>query len=141
MLPWRTGIPRAWRCRRLPAGRLEAVSGRAPVFVAIIATGVRTADRPSQHLQLASSYLTRRASMMRVIHRLWERVEAAETTAGELDLSTASGGFYGFMETGRSWYESAIRSQRVKDAVERNVRAGKRTGGGVQAVRIQDHPP
>ena len=34
------------------------------------------------------------------------------------------------MEIGRSWYESAIRSQRVKDAVERNVRAGKRTGGG-----------
>jgi hypothetical protein len=34
------------------------------------------------------------------------------------------------VETGRSWYESAIRSQRVKDAVERNARAGKRTGGG-----------
>jgi DNA invertase Pin-like site-specific DNA recombinase len=52
---------------------------------------------------------------------------------GELDLSTASGGYYGFMETGRSWYESAIRSQRVKDAVERNARAGKRTGGGSRA--------
>ena len=51
-------------------------------------------------------------------------------TGGELDVSTASGGFYGFMETGRAWYESAIRSQRVKDAVERNARAGKRTGGG-----------
>ena len=51
-------------------------------------------------------------------------------TGGELDLSTASGGFYGFMETGRAWYESAIRSQRVKDALERNARAGKRTGGG-----------
>ena len=42
---------------------------------------------------------------------------------------------HGLMETGRSWYESAIRSQRVKDAVERNARArnaraGKRTGGG-----------
>jgi site-specific DNA recombinase len=34
------------------------------------------------------------------------------------------------METGRSWYESVIRSQRVKDSVERNARAGKRTGGG-----------
>jgi site-specific DNA recombinase len=34
------------------------------------------------------------------------------------------------MDTGRSWYESAIRSQRVKDAVERNASAGKRTGGG-----------
>jgi hypothetical protein len=49
---------------------------------------------------------------------------------GELDLSTASGGFYGFLETGKAWYESAIRSQRAKDAVERNVRAGTRTGGG-----------
>ena len=54
----------------------------------------------------------------------------AHCVPGELDLTTASGGFYGFMETGRSWYESAIRSQRVKDAVERNARAGKRSGGG-----------
>jgi site-specific DNA recombinase len=57
-------------------------------------------------------------------------IKISTYTGGELDLSTASGGFYGFMETGRSWYESAIRSQRVKDAVERNARAGKRTGGG-----------
>jgi hypothetical protein len=55
---------------------------------------------------------------------------AQHYSGGGLDLSTASGGFYGFIETGRSWYESAIRSQRVKDAVERNARAGKRTGGG-----------
>ena len=58
------------------------------------------------------------------------KIKISLYTGGELDLSTASGGFYGFMETGRSWYESAIRSQRVKDAVERNARAGKRTGGG-----------
>jgi site-specific DNA recombinase len=58
------------------------------------------------------------------------KVKISLYTGGELDLSTASGGFYGFMETGRSWYESAIRSQRVKDAVEHNVRAGRRTGGG-----------
>jgi site-specific DNA recombinase len=58
------------------------------------------------------------------------KIKISLYTGGELDLSTASGGYYGFMETGRSWYESAIRSQRVKDAVERNARAGKRTGGG-----------
>jgi site-specific DNA recombinase len=58
------------------------------------------------------------------------KIKISTYTGGELDLSTASGGFYGFMETGRSWYESAIRSQRVKDAVERNAREGKRTGGG-----------
>src|SRR5215203_6162117 len=58
------------------------------------------------------------------------KIKISLYTGGGLDLSTASGGFYGFMETGRAWYESAIRSQRVKDAVERNARAGKRTGGG-----------
>jgi DNA invertase Pin-like site-specific DNA recombinase len=58
------------------------------------------------------------------------KIKISTYTGRELDLSTASGGFYGFMETGRSWYESAIRSQCVKDAVERNVSAGKRTGGG-----------
>jgi site-specific DNA recombinase len=58
------------------------------------------------------------------------KIKISLYTGGELDLSTASGGFYGFMETGRAWCESAIRSQRVKDAVERNARAGKRSGGG-----------
>jgi site-specific DNA recombinase len=58
------------------------------------------------------------------------KIKISTYTGGELDLSTASGGFYGFMETGRSWYESAIRSQRVKDAMERVAREGKRTGGG-----------
>jgi site-specific DNA recombinase len=68
------------------------------------------------------------------------KIKISTYTSGELDLSTASGGFYGFMETGRSWYESAIRSQRVKDAMERVARKGKRTIGGVKAVRLQDHP-
>jgi DNA invertase Pin-like site-specific DNA recombinase len=58
------------------------------------------------------------------------KIKISLYTGGELDLSTASGGFYWFMETGRSWYESAIRSQRVNDSVERNARVGKRTGGG-----------
>ena len=58
------------------------------------------------------------------------KIKISTYTSGELDLSTASGGFYGFMEVGRSWYESAIRSQRVKDAMERVAREGKRTGGG-----------
>jgi DNA invertase Pin-like site-specific DNA recombinase len=66
--------------------------------------------------------------LMKICER--SRIKISLYTGGELDLSTASGGFYGFMETGRSWYESAIRSQRVKDAHERNARAGKRTGGG-----------
>jgi hypothetical protein len=54
------------------------------VFVAIIATGVRTADRPSQHLQLAPSYLARRANMMCVIHVLWELIEDSRNTAGTM---------------------------------------------------------
>ena len=66
--------------------------------------------------------------LMKICER--SKIKISLYTGGELDLSTASGGFYGFMETGRSWYESAIRSQRVKDAHERNARAGKRTGGG-----------
>jgi DNA invertase Pin-like site-specific DNA recombinase len=57
------------------------------------------------------------------------KIKISLYTGSELDLSTASGGFYWFMETGRSWYESAIRSQRVNDSVERNARVGKRTGG------------
>ena len=44
------------------------------------------------------------------------KIKISLYTGGELDLSTASGGYYGFMETGRSWYESAIRSRRVKDS-------------------------
>jgi site-specific DNA recombinase len=66
-------------------------------------------------------------------------IKISTYTGGELDLSTASGGFYGFMETARSWYESAIRSQRVQDAHERNARAGKRLAE-VQAVRLRDRP-
>jgi hypothetical protein len=36
----------------------------------------------------------------------------------------------GMMNTAIAWQESAIRSERVGAAVERNTRAGKRTGGG-----------
>jgi DNA invertase Pin-like site-specific DNA recombinase len=32
------------------------------------------------------------------------KIKISLYTGGELDLSTASGGFYGFMEIGRSWY-------------------------------------
>jgi DNA invertase Pin-like site-specific DNA recombinase len=68
------------------------------------------------------------ARLMHVCGRT--KIKISLSTGGELDLSIPSGGFYWFVETGRSWYESAIRSQRVKDSVERNARAGKRTGGG-----------
>ena len=54
-----------------------------------------------------------------------------------LDLSTASGGFYGFTETGRSWYETAIRSQRVKDAQERNARA-RRVRRGIRDRDVEE---
>jgi hypothetical protein len=74
------------------------------------------------------------ARLMRICEK--SKVKISLYTGGELDLSTASSGFYGFMETGTSWYESAIRSLRVKDAIERNVRAGRR----VPAVWLQDHP-
>jgi site-specific DNA recombinase len=42
------------------------------------------------------------------------KIKISLYTRGELDLSTASGGFYGFIDTGRSWYESAIRSQELR---------------------------
>jgi DNA invertase Pin-like site-specific DNA recombinase len=32
------------------------------------------------------------------------KIKISLYTGGELDLFTASGGFYGFMEIGRSWY-------------------------------------
>ena len=51
-------------------------------------------------------------------------------SGGVLDLRTSHGGFMGMMNTAIAWQESAIRSERVKAAVERNVKAGKRTGGG-----------
>jgi site-specific DNA recombinase len=82
----------------------------------------RAASRP------ADPQPGRLARLMRICEK--SKVKISLYTGGELDLSTASGGFYGFMETGTSWYESAIRSLRVKDAIERNVRAGRRTGGG-----------
>jgi site-specific DNA recombinase len=51
-------------------------------------------------------------------------------SGGFLDLSTSQGGFMGMMNTAIAWQESAISSERVRAAVERNTRAGKRTDGG-----------
>jgi site-specific DNA recombinase len=51
-------------------------------------------------------------------------------TGGALDFRTSDGGFMGTINTAIAQRESDIRSERVKAAVARNVRAGKRTGGG-----------
>ena len=51
-------------------------------------------------------------------------------TGGDLDLSTPEGAYYGGMETLRAKRESAVKSFRVREAHERNARAGKRAGGG-----------
>src|SRR6266496_4164475 len=51
-------------------------------------------------------------------------------TGGDLDLSTPEGAYYGGMETLRAKRESAVKSVRVREAAERNARAGKRWGGG-----------
>jgi DNA invertase Pin-like site-specific DNA recombinase len=47
-----------------------------------------------------------------------------------LDLSTPEGAYYGGMETLRAKRESAVKSARVREAKERQARAGKRSGGG-----------
>ena len=51
-------------------------------------------------------------------------------TGGDLDLSTPEGAYYGGMETLRAKRESAVKSARVREAKERQARAGKRSGGG-----------
>jgi site-specific DNA recombinase len=51
-------------------------------------------------------------------------------TGGDLDLSTPEGAYYGGMETLRAKRESAVKSARVREAADRNARAGKRAGGG-----------
>jgi hypothetical protein len=51
-------------------------------------------------------------------------------TGGDLDLSTPEGAYYGGMETLRAKRESAVKSVRVREGLERNARAGKRSGGG-----------
>ena len=51
-------------------------------------------------------------------------------TGADLDLSTPEGAYYGGMETLRAKRESAVKSARVREAADRNARAGKRAGGG-----------
>ena len=51
-------------------------------------------------------------------------------TVGALDFRTSESGFMGTINTASAQRESDIRSERVKAAVERNVKLGKRTGGG-----------
>lgn len=51
-------------------------------------------------------------------------------TGGDLDLSTPEGAYYGGMETLRAKRERAVKSVRVREAADRNTRAGKRAGGG-----------
>jgi site-specific DNA recombinase len=64
-------------------------------------------------------------------------------TGGDLDLSTPEGAYYGGMETLRAKRESAVKSVRVREAKEREARAGKRAGGGslwFGYVRIYANP-
>jgi DNA invertase Pin-like site-specific DNA recombinase len=51
-------------------------------------------------------------------------------TGGDLDLPTPEGAYYGGMETLRAKRESAVKSVRVREGLERSARAGKRIGGG-----------
>jgi site-specific DNA recombinase len=53
-------------------------------------------------------------------------------TGADLDLSTPEGAYYGGMETLRAKRESAVKSARVREAADRNARAGKRAGGGMR---------
>ncbi len=64
-------------------------------------------------------------------------------TGGDLDLSTPEGAYYGGMETLRAKRESAVKSARVREAADRNARAGKRPGGGWRwfgYVRVYANP-
>jgi DNA invertase Pin-like site-specific DNA recombinase len=69
----------------------------------------------------------------------WDRFEKAcvrhgvllsPYTGGDLDLSTPEGAYYGGMETLRAKRESAVKSVRVREAMDRTARAGQRNGGG-----------
>jgi DNA invertase Pin-like site-specific DNA recombinase len=57
-------------------------------------------------------------------------VRLSAYTGGDLDLSTAEGAYYGGMETLRARRESAVKSQRVREAQDREARKGQRAGGG-----------
>jgi hypothetical protein len=61
----------------------------------------------------------------------------------DLDLATPEGAYYGGMETLRAKRESAVKSARVREAADRNARAGKRAGGGWRwfgYVRVYANP-
>jgi site-specific DNA recombinase len=58
------------------------------------------------------------------------RVKLSFYRGGELDLSTAEGGLRGGQTVMYDWYESAKRSERVRDAVRRDAEQGKISGGG-----------
>jgi DNA invertase Pin-like site-specific DNA recombinase len=53
-------------------------------------------------------------------------------TGGDLDLSTPEGAYYGGMETLRAKRESAVKSVRMREAMDCKARAGQRNGGGRQ---------
>jgi Recombinase len=93
----------------------------------------RLFELPACQLPTGSS-LARRANMMCVIHSFVGCIEGSRNhSRNDPDKRNEriKEIFIGnTLRTGRAWYKSAIRSQRVKDAVERNARAGKRTGGG-----------
>src|SRR5260370_3667429 len=70
-------------------------------------------------------------------------VRLSAYTGGDLDLSTPEGAYYGGMETLRAKRESAVKSARVREAADRNARAGKRAGGGWRwfgYVRVYANP-
>ncbi len=49
---------------------------------------------------------------------------------GVLNFSQSQSGFMGMISTATAWLESAVKRERIAEAVARNVAAGKRTGGG-----------
>lgn len=71
----------------------------------------------------------------------WSRFEKACVTHGvllssytgmDVDLSTPDGAYYGGMDVLRARRESAVKSDRIRDAIDRNKKKGRRTGGGVR---------
>lgn len=58
------------------------------------------------------------------------RVILSAYTGGDLDLSTPEGAYYGGMETLRAKRESAVKSVRTREGVDRAAREGKPSGGG-----------
>ena len=65
-------------------------------------------------------------------------VRLSAYTGGDLDLSTPEGAYYGGMETLRAKRESAVKSARVREAHDRNARAGD-ARRGLALVRLYPH--